>query len=312
VSDGFQPPHNSKLGIIETSMETDIKKILLEYYKQYLELFYDSDISDFESFLSYNFNFITERNIGFIGNDLVHDELNELKNIINSWNNSIQRWKTWNHIIKDLDENTAWDLRREFLEDTVHCCLLKPSSIKDTMISVATNIIHQLRIAKNNSYKDFLDGDISKPNERPRHLTRAQKERRLAEIISVFDGSEIFLTILKEIDNKNYKELTSDYRNLTSHTIGPRLGIGVTKAVKRQVVQSERIVEQLDGSYLMEKIPEKVYVRYGIGGTPPLDLNLTLSINIEQFMIAKKCYEHFVAILTSELQHFPYREIPDA
>lgn len=110
-------------------------------------------------------------------------------------------------------------------------------------------------------------------------------------------STDELLSDLKRLDDNQYKIATSNYRNLSSHTIGPRIALGVTRPVTRTVTQRTTLVLQHDGTSKVEPVPGKAVVSYGIGGTPPLDPEDARVLNLQQFEIARKCFEDFRAHL---------------
>jgi len=232
---------------------------------------------------------------------MVKDELRELTNNLNHWHGSLRRWQAWNTIIQPYDPDDAWELRREFLEALAHHCLLTPSSIRDTLTFVATNSIHQVRLMASKEYRDYLEGDPKNPSEKPKHLTRRQKEKRLADLISIWPDAPEFMASLRKIDDEAYRNLTSDYRNRNTHSIGPRLGIGITSTVVRSVQQATMMSKQPGGKYMPTPIPGKMSVSYGFGGTEPLDMEKARAANLNQYRRARECYTKYRGLLSASL-----------
>ena len=109
----------------------------------------------------------------------------------------------------------------------------------------------------------------------------------MADLISIWPESADFLASLHKIDDKAYRQATSNYRNLASHSISPRLGLGVTRAVVRSVEQATQMTRQPDGTYLPTPIAGKMSVRYDFGGTEPLDMEDARAANLEQYRRAR-------------------------
>lgn len=238
-----------------------------------------------------------------LGGALVEDELRELTNILNNWHDMLLRWHAWNEVLAEYAKDDAWHLRREFLEPLVHHCLLSPSAARDTFLFVATNSFHQLRLGLDSAYKDFLVGDPASPGKRPKHLTRPQKESRLADIVAPWSDGESFIAQLKTVDDDAYRELTFDYRNRASHAIAPRLALGHTQTITRFVEQAKRLEKQEDGTYQDVLVPGQMTVCYGYGGTPPLELEEARQENLEQYSRARLTYESFRSLLLKEMSN---------
>lgn len=280
-------------------MSNETAEILRTAFDAYLARRQEGELEPSSSYLAYDFDHIGDLQWQLMGGEMVKDELRELTNILNHWHSSLQRWQVWNGIIDAYNENEAWELRREFLEALVHHCLLLPSAVRDTFSFVATNSLHQVRLAAESDYKDYLEGDPKTPNDRPIYLTRRKKEKRLANLVSRWRESADFMTSLRRIDDEAYRKKTSDYRNRNSHSIGPRLGIGITQTVVRNVVQATRMVKQADGTWAPTPIPGKLSPSYGFGGTLPLNMEEARAANLEQYQRARSCYESYRKLLAA-------------
>lgn len=261
-------------------MDEQYSDLLRTAFNAYLLRLSSGGLEPSDSYLPYDLEDIDRRQWQLLGNEMVKDELNELTNILNHWHGSLQRWHAWNCVIATYGTDDAWELRREFLEALAHHCLLQPSATRDTFTFVATNSMHQARLASSKSYRDFLEGDLKSPNDKPKHLTRRLKEKRLADLISHWSESTAFMLSLRQIDDGPYRHETSDYRNRASHSIAPRLGIGITRAV--------------------------VSVSYGFGGTPPLDMEAARTVNLEQYQRARMCYLSYRNVLAAALASMPF------
>lgn len=271
-------------------------------YAAYLDMREREALVPEGNYLPYDFAFLNSRKwrnpLGF---EMVAHELQELTNILNHWRGSLRRWDAWNRVLASYsDESTAWEVRREFLEPLAHECQLRPSSVRDTITSVATNALHQARMSTDPSYRDLMEGDSKHPGQNA-YLSRAKKEKRLRGIASLWhEGIELY-TALLSMDCKAYKAATFDYRNLSSHTIAPRLGIGVTRTVTRAVLPAYRMVEGPGGQFNEVAIPNKMSVWYVWGGTEPLNLSEARAKNEEQFHQATFCYGKYLAALQAAL-----------
>lgn len=274
-------------------MYADRDSLLRTAFDTYLSRRNQSDLEPTEPFLPYDFNEIESQQWRPFADEMVKDELRELTNKLNHWHGLLKNWHAWNEVISPHDTGDSWELRREFLETLAHFCLVMPSSARDTLTFVVTNSMHQIRLATSNGYLDYIEGDPKTPEEKPKHLSRKQKEKRLKNIIEIWPEAMTFMTLLDKIDNVTHRKLTSDYRNRNAHSIGPRLGIGITQVVTRSVGQATRLSKQSDGTFSLLPIPNKTSVSYGFGGTSPLDMEEARTLNLEQYRHARECYEHY-------------------
>lgn len=277
-------------------------ELLREAFNKYLVYVHELPLKPSDKLLGYDFDFIKQRKWHTLGDAMVKCDLRELTNLINGWSNSLCRWHAWSKVIDGYQELEAWELRSEFLDSLAHECLLMPASIRDTITSVATAAFHQVRLSIDRSYRDYLEGEPETPEEKPKLLNRRQKEKRLSRLVRVWPNSNRFLEKLREINTRDYIVATCDYRNLTAHSIAPRLGIGHTRTVTRCVKQAQAL-EQLDnGSYFLKDIPGKLAVSYGYGGTPPLDLETVRIANLGQYEKARSCYFEYRALLEAAVE----------
>jgi hypothetical protein len=286
-------------------MSLDRNNLLRTAFDAYLLQLNGGELEPAENYLSYDFDGIDSHQWHALGNEMVKDELREITNNLNHWHGSLQRWQAWNTVIQPYGTDEAWELRREFLEALAHHCLLTPSSIRDTFTFVATNSMHQVRLMASKGYRDYLEGDPKNPSEKPKHLTRRQKEKRLADLISIWSEAPGFMASLRKIDDEAYRNVTSDYRNRNSHSIGPRLGIGITRAVVRSVKQATMMSKQPDGTYVPAPISGKMSVSYGFGGTEPLDMEKARAANLDQYRRARECYAKYRGLLAVGLASMP-------
>lgn len=287
------------------AMTTQYTAFLRKAFSRYLSKLNAGGIEPQLDYLLYDFDEkVAEYQWRMFGGTMVTDEFREITNIINHWHGLLLRWHAWNKAIAGYKEDEAWTLRREFLESLAHHCLLSPSAARDTLTFVATNSIHQLRLALGNGYKDRLIGD-AEPGKKPRHLTRTGKEQRLKSLLSPWSEGGALVAAIEAIDDRAYRVATSDYRNRSSHAIGPRLALGHTQSVTRSVVPATHLKQQPDGTYKDEAILGKMSVRYGVGGTPPLDMEQARKNNLAQYFRARGAFETYRNLLFSQMSKLP-------
>ncbi len=272
-------------------------KLLRDAFDEYLVHVHELPLEPGGRILGYNFDFIGGRKWHVLADAMIQCDLRELTNLLNGWNSSLRRWHAWSMVLEGRNKEDAWELRSEFLDSLAHECLLSPASIRDTITTVATTAFHQVRLSIDRSYLDRLEGEPRTPDERPKFLTRKQKEERLAKLIQIWPGSSGLMDALREMNSPSYILATRDYRNLTAHSIGPRLGVGHTRTVTRQVKQAQELRELGGGGFELADIPGKLAVSYLYGGAPPLDLEAVRVVNLEEYGKARLCYIEYRALL---------------
>lgn len=282
-------------------MGGDTHALFRKALNAYLEQLSSGSIEPVERYLPYDHSALHLGKLNHIAGEIIKDELRELTNLLNRWHGSLRRWHAWNLVTRSHDMRAAWDLRQEFVEPLAHYCLLSPSSIRDIFTSVATNSFHQVRMAGDPAYKDFLDGDPTPGDLKPKHLTRRKKEERLKKLIRIWPESAFFLYLQHRLDDKPYRDETANYRNLASHFIAPRIALGLTRAVSRQVVLATKLEAQPNGRYEAVPVQGKMVVSYGFGGTEPLDEEIARCGNLAQYRKARSCFFAYVALLQVQI-----------
>lgn len=275
-------------------MDSSYRILLQGAYERFLNCL---DEQPGEAPLPYDFAFLKNRKWHLLGEELVSSDLNELTNLLNRWRFALVRWDSWNKVLAAYDEDNAWLIRYEFLDALAHECLLRPSALRDTFTSVGTKAFHQAKLSIDPTYRDYLPDDPISPSDRPKHLNKRQKEGHFHALAKTWAEGDVLMAAIRTLDNSSYKDATANYRNRVNHTIGPRLGAGETCFVTRNVRQTERLEKQADGSFLFVLAPNKVSVRYGFGGTPPLDLVAAYQANLAQYRMARDCYALYSSLL---------------
>lgn len=236
---------------------------------------------------------------------LVRDELRELANTLNAWRGELRRWHVWMSVMDTFSEEDAWSLQWEFVEPIAFKCMFNPSAARDRLTFVATNAFHQIRLAADKSYPDRLEGDPKKAGAKPRFLSRTQSEDQLARLAGPMAQGTAFVADLQSLDGDDYRDLTRNFRNLSSHAIAPRFNVGLTNTVTRQVVNATKLVEKANGTFEKEEVPDAQMVRYGFGGTPPLPMRKIFAANLAEFGKASACFTVYVAVLDAALAKLP-------
>jgi len=289
-------------------MNHDYLNLLRSSFDEYLG-FLESPLTPDDNYLPYDYPYITEAKWRSLSAMMLKDELREVTNRINEWHYMLRRWNAWNKVVSTKEHSPAWDLRSEFMEPLMRTCLMMPSAMRDLITFVGTNALHQVRLNTEPTYKDFLEGDPSAADPSPRPLTRRKKEDRLASLAAPLKGSIQFIEAVRQIDGKDYRAQTKDYRNLNSHAIGSRIALGSTRMVTRQVVPVERMEDQPDGTVRWAEVPGLFKPRYGLGGMEPLDLEVARKASLGQYYATRTCFDHFVVLLQSHCAKLPRADV---
>ncbi len=265
----------------------------------------DDPLEPDDSYLPYEFPYITAAKWRFMADAMLQDELREVTNRLHEWRDLLRRWHAWNSVVSKKDEMPAWELRREFMDPIMHTSLLTPSAMRDVLTFVGTNALHQVRLHVEAGYKDVLDGDPSASDPQPRPLTRRQKEARLAKLAAPLSGASAFVNSVRKLDDADYRDKTRDYRNANSHAIGPRIALGSTRMVTRRAVLATQMETQPDGTGRLVEVPGQYVASYTFGGLEPLDLEVARTANLSQYRLARECFTKFTAVLQSNANTLP-------
>lgn len=297
-------------------LEGQIKyaELLKTAYEEYLQIYLCGDLKPSLSYLKYEFDFINDKNIGIFGNEMIEADLREVTNVINEWNNLLHRWYAWNTVLESYkeDRQKEWKLESEFLKLIINKCLFAPSRIKDIFINVGIENFHQIRLATDNKYEDKIEKNHYDPRIRlsdntliRKYPSRKNKEEILEDILSFCSNSK-FISTLKELNNNQYqRQLTQDYRNLSSHSIAPRITVGTVSPITRTIEKTTRMQKNTDGSFSKVEVEDKTSVVYSYGGTKPLDRNQLFDANVEEFKEARNCYDEFKKLLKKTIPEIP-------
>ncbi len=288
----------------------DYQQLLRTVFDAYLEQLNTGGLEPSEGYLPFDFEEkIDTRQWPCFGvtNRMVKGELQELTNDLNLWYQALRRWHAWNKVIQPYNRDEVLELQREFLESLVFYCLFQPASSRDRFTFVVTNAMHQVRLMVEDGYQDYLKGDPKTPDKirKPNHMSRRKKENRLVNLISIWPEGTEFMALLRTIDDEVYKKETSNYRNLHSHIIGPRLGLGYTRLVTRCVTEGTTMAGNPDNGTYGPIATGKITTAYSVGGTPPLDLEKAHIANLEQYRRARKCYASYRKLLAAGLSSMP-------
>lgn len=297
-------------------LEGQIKyaELLKTAYEEYLQIYLCGDLKPSLSYLKYEFDFINDKNIGIFGNEMIEADLREVTNVINEWNNLLHRWYAWNTVLESYNEDRQkeWKLESEFLKLIIDKCLFVPSRIKDTFINVGIENFHQIRLATHDKYDDKIEKHRYDPRIRAldnklihNYPSRKNKEEILEGILS-FCNHKNFLDKLQGLNNDEYqRQLTQNYRNLSSHSIAPRITAGTVSPITRTIEKTTRMQKNTDGSFSKVEVEDKTSVVYSYGGTEPLDRNQLFDANVEEFKEARNCYDEFKKLLKKTISEIP-------
>lgn len=241
----------------------------------------------------------------FVAEEMVNDELRELTNQLNHWLGNLRRWHAWNEVLKIQDTDARWEAECGWVEPLAFYCMFQPSASRDRFIMVATNALHQIRMALDPAIKDELLGDPTTPEEDRFFPSRRDAEMQLKAFAKRWPKGKAFVQALGQLDDRCYRALTGDFRNRASHGIAPRFSVGITSTVTRMRKQAMKLEQQPSGTYKDVTAPGKLSTSYGFGGTPPLSMPDAWKANLAQFEHARRAFNAYIALLAEAVEAMP-------
>jgi hypothetical protein len=236
---------------------------------------------------------------------MVSGELSEATNLLHQWLRSLRHWNVWNELLQAEDSDFRWAAEWEWVEPLAFHCLFQPSATRDRFTLLATNALHQVRMAIDPTIKDELLGDPSAPGKRAVYPSRRAKESQLTAFANPFPAGKAFMQALRQLDDGTYRKGTVDFRNRASHGFAPRISVGITSMVTRERVQATTLERQADGRFLNVLVPDKMATSYGFGGIGPLVMESTWKANCQQFARARGLFEAYIALLQEAIAAMP-------
>lgn len=185
----------------------------------------------------------------------------EAANSINQLVNYTHRLKVWQEILKSLNEDQIFEVLNEFIEAMATTSLNLPYVIRSRLIFTATHLAHQAnRALEGETWKDDL------PLDKEIFFSTADK------YCNRWNSYKDLKRKLERISAKDYQDATLDFRHKYNHRFSPRVAVGYILSVTRSVD------------------PTTGRLSYGFGETPPLSLDLIVSLlNVQ----CTRCYDAF-------------------
>lgn len=240
-----------------------------------------------------------------LAEEMIKNELCELTNQLNYWRINLRRWHAWNEVLQLQDTDARWQSAWEWVEPLAFYCMFQPSASRDRFIMVATNALHQVRMALDGAIKDELLGDPTTPEDHRVFPSRRDKEKQLKTFVKPWSKGKAFIQALGQLDDCEYRALTGDFRNRASHGIAPRFSMGITSTVIRTRTQAMKMEQQPDGTYKDVPVPGQLWTSYAFGGTPPLSMPDAWKANLAQFEHACRTFDAYIAVLAEAVTTMP-------
>jgi hypothetical protein len=218
----------------------------------------------------------------------VPSAVRETINGINAWAMRLHEWATWIELLPEYDEETRWEITHHFVEPLAFFAMYQPSAVAERLLEVAETALHHANCFAIPNTKDRLEQDSLKPGAR---FSVRQRLTQLDRLCSHWNTYQRFRDLWSQIDSKTYRKLSRDFRNLSSHSFGPRFHTGEIRRARRSVGPPTVAVEQPDGSYRIAEDPTRTCVRYEFGVIEPLEFTAAYKANLDEFRHTKRCID---------------------
>jgi hypothetical protein len=198
------------------------------------------------------------------------DFAREIANTINQLTNNVHRLSAWDVVLHSSGNDEKLRAVREFIDPLATVSLNLPYVIRSQFIFSTAHLCNQANQTHDGaSWKDDL------PLDEEIYFSAADKYG------ANWLAYKPLKALLERIGDKGYRAGTSDYRNAYNHRFSPRVVIGITKTITRQIDPSGQ-------------------VSYSFGGSPPLPLKLVVDQLTAQ---CGHCYSAFEAFQTLIGEH---------
>ncbi len=195
----------------------------------------------------------------------------ELANILNDLTRYTHQLAAWRDVAGKLDDKRKLDVANEFVDPLATIALNLPYVIRSRFIFAAAHLCHQAGRTK--VLKGWKD-DLALDDE----IYFAQAER----VGGLWKTWSKLKTKLERIGDKTYQAKTMNFRNTYNHRFSPRIVVGQTNMVTRDVDAKSK------------------QVSYGFGGTEPLTLTLVVGLLEEQCQHCYKAFEAFQKLVQEQ------------
>lgn len=207
----------------------------------------------------------------------VPSELQEAINGMNAWRIRLHNWGVWVVQKAERSEEDWWQIQHHFLEPLVFYCMHQPSAFSDRLFEMAEFSVHQANLAVDKGYKDRLGQDDLKRGKR---LSKEKKMEQLTNMAERWNAFQHFAQSWGQINSKDYRSETRNFRNLASHSFAPRFTNGQIMRVTREIGPWQNMEQQADGTYRLVDEPNKKAICYSFGALNPLDLSELHKVNL--------------------------------
>jgi hypothetical protein len=200
--------------------------------------------------------------------DMFDEFSREIANSLNDLTNYTHRLKVWSVVVSSMLEQEKMDAVHEFIDPLATLGLTHPYVIRSRFIFATAHLCHQANQSRDGmSWDDDLrlDREIVF-KDADKYGANWPRYNRLKKRI-------------EKINDKRYQAATHDFRNAYNHRFSPRVVLGLTQIVTRQVDARTKKVS------------------YSFGGLPPLMLDVVAELLTDQCKRGYAAFEAFQALV---------------
>lgn len=216
---------------------------------------------------------ITSEWIAYSG--FLEEHASELSNTINDFRRYIKSLSVWKIVIKDLDEQEHNNVVVEHIAPLATLALNMPYVIRSRFIYSIAHLSHQANRYQEKNWQDNLPIDKEIYFETADIYSNTWKRYKKLK------------TSLERIANKKYGIDTHDFRNKYNHRYSPRIEVGLSEFVVRNVKYVENGNDQ---------------VSYAFGYQDPLMLEDIIPVLTTQLNQCLNSYEKYQALINEQLE----------
>jgi len=194
----------------------------------------------------------------------------ELSNSINELLRYIYSLTAWEKVIKNKSQNEIHRIIVNFINPVATISLNLPYIIRSRFVYSIAHLCHQANRQKQTNWIDDLplDDEIYF-READKYGTTWKNYKKLKKS-------------LEQISNKKYQTATFDFRNKYNHRYSPRIEIGLTGLVTRNVGKNGKVC-------------------YSFGSTNPLKLEYIIPILMDQLEKCMKAHNNYKDLVKEQI-----------
>lgn len=211
--------------------------------------------------------------------------LQEGVNCLNAWCSQLHMWNIWLKVLPEYDDAGQWEIEMTAIDPVAYFCMMQPAATHDRFVEIAESLLHQGNLICLPGYKDKLIQDDHQPGIRVKPELRL---KQLDDLGSRWTSYGEFKNLFRQIDGKDYRKSTFNYRNKAQHSLPNRLSRGLVPHVSRSIKPYEEMVLQNDGGYLPIPHSSRKVISYEFGDLHPLDMEKARSENLRQYQLSRR------------------------